>query len=445
MSEVTVKLLKPYPAQQKILDNAKRNNLLVISRRWGKTALSKYIVQKACLVNEKHRASISFPTFKLMLQLFEEYRSELSAVITRVSREDKRIELINGSILEFWSSDDTQAGRGRKYHIWVHDECQRQRNLSDFIFGSVRPTLADYRGQLWVLGTANGEGSDFHDLFLQASQDPTWQVAKAKLENHPIISDEEIAQMRIDLGPDYAAQELDSEWIRVDGQTPLIRQLQWEALFGTADSTGRLKTLALDASIDSDNTALSAVWTDAITGITYIEDVWLFEPDPILGEIDYIALEKQILRMWQSGQYSVLAYDPYQTVSLKQRLEAQGVRTFKFTQNSMRSLGDTYFRQRLIEGTVRHPDNPDLTKNILSCALRYGQNNYRIVKANKNALIDLAVATAMACYTNHTLGQGSGVAYTPAIHQVVNRQITPPISTPQSPFSDTRRFSPWNR
>lgn len=443
MSEVTVKLIKPFPAQQIILDNAKRNNLLVISRRYGKTTLAKYIVQKAVLTHSAHRAAVSYPTFKLMLQLFEEYRADLLPVIQRVSREDKRIELINGSLIEFWSSDDTQAGRGRKYHVWVHDECQRQRNLSDFIFGSVRPTLADYRGNLWVLGTANGEGSDFHDLFVQASQDPTWQVAKGTLDQNPTIDPEEIAQMRRDLGPEYAAQELDSEWIRIDGQTPLIRQLQWEALYGTEDSRGRLKTLALDASVNSDTTALSAVWTDVPTGITYTDGVWLFEPDPVMGEVDYILLEAQLLRMWQTGQYSVIAYDPYQTVGLMQRLKAKGVRTHEFTQNAMRTKADGFFKQLITERRFRHYGDPDLTDHVLNCAIRYSKDTFRLVKASKNAKIDLAIATSMACYTNHTLGQGMGQSYTPAVEQDIRRQITSPVQTTQSPFADTRRFSPW--
>lgn len=444
MSEISVTLIKPYEAQQVILGQQKRNNLLVLSRRWGKTELAKYVVKKASLVNAKHRCAYSFPTWKLMMETFEQFKNELASVTERVSREDKRIELVNGSVIEFWSSDDTQAGRGRKYHLWVSDETQRQRNLSAFIRGSVRPTLADYRGTLWVLGTANGEGSEFHDFYLDCKEDTSWQVAHGSLDQNPYIHPDEIEQMRRDCGPELAAQELDSQWVRVDGITPLVRSTPWEALYGVKESATHLKTLSIDASVKSDTTAIVAVWTDPIEGLTYVDNTWLIEPDPYTGEIDYEAVEEQLWDIWRTGQYSVLAYDPYQTVSLMQRLKKRGVRTYEFTQNSMRIKADGYLRQLINESRLRHPSDPHLTEHVLNCTLKYAQDNFRLVKGTKNDKIDLAVALSMACYTNHILGQQTGLLYTPSVSGRINRP-TPPTQIQQTPFNDLQRLTPWNK
>ncbi len=442
MSEVSVTLIKPYEAQQVILKEQKRNNLLVLSRRWGKTELAKYVVKRASLVNSKHRCAYSFPTWKLMMETFEQFKNELASVTRRVSREDKRIDLVNSSVIEFWSSDDTQAGRGRKYHLWVSDESQRQRNLGAFIRGSVRPTLADFRGTLWVLGTANGEGSEFHDFYLDCKEDTAWQVAHGSLEQNPYIHPDEIAQMRRDLGPELAAQELDSQWVRVEGITPLVRSTPWEALYGVQESTTRLKTLAVDASVKSDTTGIVAVWDEPIENITWVDGVWLIEPDPYTGEVDYEALEDQLWNIWRTGQYHSLTYDPYQTVSTIQRLKKRGVRTVEFTQNSMRIKADGYLRQLINESRLRHPSDPDLTEHVLNCTLKYSQDNFRLVKGTKKDKIDLAVALSMACWIEHTAGGRGGITYTPAVSGYVNRP-TPPAQVPQTPFKGLKDLTPW--
>lgn len=210
MAEQTISLIKPYPAQAAMMQQFKRNNLLILSRRYGKTTMCGRIHVHTSLTKANNRAAWSSPTWKLMMEAFEHHRELLAPAITRVSREDRRIELFNGSVLEYWSSDDISAGRGRKYHTWVADESQRQRNLAKFIRGAVRPTLADFRGHLYVMATANGEGSELHDFYLECIADPAWFVAHGRLEDNPYIDPEEITQMRRDLGPELAAQELDS-------------------------------------------------------------------------------------------------------------------------------------------------------------------------------------------------------------------------------------------
>lgn len=401
MANVEIRLIKPYPAQVAILEQAKRNNLLILSRRWGKTSLSSRIAKHSALTNPGHRVAWSAPTWKLMMQTFEEYREELEPAIVRVSREDRRIELVNKAIIEFWSSDDTQAGRGRKYHIWVSDESQRQRNLAKFIRGSVRPTLADYRGTLWVLGTANGEGSELHDFYLESIDDPSWFVAHGSLDQNPYIHPQEIEQMRRDLGPELAAQELDSQWVRVDGIIPLVRKSHWDSLYGEADNKMWTRALAIDASISGDLTGVVGVWLEPVQGIIYVDyaDITLFEPDATTGEINYVALEENLWKRWQTGKYHVLAYDPYQMVSLAQRLKARGVRTFEFTQNSMRLKADSFLRQQILDSKLRHPDHHLLSEHILNATLKYTNDSFRLVKGTKADKIDLAVALSMACWT----------------------------------------------
>jgi hypothetical protein len=446
MSTVTVALPKPYPAQEILLRNRKRNNLLVLSRRWGKTTLSSRILLHAALVKEDYRGAWSAPTWKLMLETFEGHRDMLQKVTSRVTREDRRIELVNGSVLEYWSSDDPSAGRGRKYHCWVSDETQRQRNIVPFIRGSVRPCLADYRGELWVLGTANGEGSPFHEFYQDCvSNKRGWQVAHGSLDQNPYIHPEEIAQMREDLGPELAAQELDSRWVRVDGVAPMVRAPVWSALYGERENRQTSRVLALDGSVSGDTTALVGVWRDPFTDefFTDYSDVLMMEPELDSGEINYASLENAIWQRWQTGRYSLLAYDPYQTVSLIQRLKQKGVRTLEFTQNAMRLKADSFLRQLINEGRYHHPDHPSLTEHMLNATIKYnGDKQFRMVKSQKAAKIDLAVALSMACWALHVGGSQATQSYTP-LSGGSKRTLTAPATSIPSPFDYLKGIKPW--
>lgn len=415
MADLQIELKKPFPAQAKILKNRRRNNLLVLSRRYGKTSLGHYLVCRGSIERERTRTAWSSPTWKLMIQGWEDIIQILRPIIVRKSREDRRIELLNDSLIEFWSTDDPQAGRGRKYHRWVHDEAQRDRNLVKFFRGSARPTLADYKGESWVLGTANGEGSQFHEFYLECVGDPSWQVAHGRLEDNPYIDPEEIATMRRDLGPELAAQEIDSQWVRVDGITPLVRKTQWDLLYEEKENRSRTRALAIDASVKHDKTAIVACWLDELTDVTYVDynDVQMIEPDPQTGEVDYEELEEQLWARWQTGRYHIFAYDPYQMVSLAQRLKRRGVRVMEFTQNSMRLKGDGLLRQLINQNKLRHPGHDMLTDHVLSATLKYVNEAFRLVKGAKDDKIDLAVALSMACWAlNQTKAQAMQT-YTP--------------------------------
>jgi hypothetical protein len=405
----------------------------------GKTTLTGRVLKHAALTTERYRAAFSAPTWKLMMETFEGYRNSLQPAISRVSREDRRIELVNGSVIEFWSSDDNQAGRGRRYHLWVSDESQRQRNLSTFIRGSVRPTLADFKGSLYVLATANGEGSELHDFYLDCLQDKNWFVAHGRLEENPYIDLEEINTMRRELGPELAAQELDSEWVRIDGVTPLVRASQWDQLYSEKENRGQRKVLAIDASVNSDVTALVAVWSEDNNYYVDYGDVNFIEPDVFTGEVDYLGLETQLLDMWATGKYAGFAYDPYQMVSLAQRLKQRGVTVYEFTQSNMRNNSDSYLRQVIGEARVHHPNHDILTEHVFNATLKFNPNNsVRIIKLNKNNKIDLAIALSMAVWTHkERIGNKAQIQYAPVVNRVPIQQ--------SSPYSGLDSLNPYKR
>jgi hypothetical protein len=157
-----IQLQTPHPAQQRIIREAKRLNVVACGRRFGKTTLGQDRLIHPALKG----APVAWfsPTYKLLGEAWRSLGSTLHAVVTRRSDTEHRLELCGGGVLEAWSLDNIDAGRGRAYSAVVIDEAAMVANLESAWQESIRPTLTDFKGQAWFLSTPRGVASFFHTL-----------------------------------------------------------------------------------------------------------------------------------------------------------------------------------------------------------------------------------------------------------------------------------------
>ena len=66
------------------------------------------------------------------------------------------IELPNGGLVEVWTLENEDAGRGRKYKRAIVDEAAMVAKLKSSWEESIRPTLTDMEGDAWFLSTPKG-------------------------------------------------------------------------------------------------------------------------------------------------------------------------------------------------------------------------------------------------------------------------------------------------
>jgi hypothetical protein len=92
----------------------------------------------------------------MLLEVWRESERILRPITKRRSAQDHRIEYITGGLLEFWSLDNPDAGRGRKYARVIIDEAAMIKFLMDAWRASIRPTLTDLKGDAWFLSTPQG-------------------------------------------------------------------------------------------------------------------------------------------------------------------------------------------------------------------------------------------------------------------------------------------------
>jgi hypothetical protein len=149
------------------------------------------------------------PTYRLLSDAWRSMQSTLHAVTARKNEAEHRLELRGGGVVEAWSLDNPDAGRGRAYAAIVIDEAALVANLERAWQESIRPMLTDYRGDAWFLSTPKGTANYFHTLHQKGhgSLKGEWRSWQRPTSDNPLIDATEIAAAREDLSDLAFAQE----------------------------------------------------------------------------------------------------------------------------------------------------------------------------------------------------------------------------------------------
>jgi len=158
------------------------------------------------------------PTYKMLGDVWREVVRVLAPVTLRVNVQDKRIELITGGVIDFWSLTKFDSIRGRKYKRVVIDEVAMVPGFGDAWQFVIRPTLTDFKGDAFFLSTPKG-----HNFFHQAyvwGQDPykkEWTSFSMPTTANPFIDPEEVEAAREDMPERTYAQEYLAQFLEDAG------------------------------------------------------------------------------------------------------------------------------------------------------------------------------------------------------------------------------------
>lgn len=206
-----------YPKQQQIKVEARRFNVLNIGRRAGKT----YLGIRLALETAARGLPVGWfaPNYKYVLEVWRDLQSPVRSVAVRINATERRIELSNGGLIEIWTLESGDAGRGRKYARAIVDEAAMVPHLKDEWEKSIRPTLTDLQGDAWFLSTPQGLNY-FYDLFRQGQDSlryPDWQSWQMPSSVNPFLPQVEIEAARSDLPALVFQQEYLAEFLSGDG------------------------------------------------------------------------------------------------------------------------------------------------------------------------------------------------------------------------------------
>ena len=217
MSTIRIELPRLHEGQRQIHHETRRFNVVACGRRWGKTVFGIDRLVHPAL--EGYPAAWFAPTYKLLLEPWREMRRLLAPVTKGSNASEHRIDLVTGGVVEFWSlADNPDVARGRRYRRAVIDEAAMVRTLGEAWQAAIRPTLADFEGDAFLLSTPKGRNF-FWECFARGN-DPAqgeWAAWQKPTSTNPYIPPAEIEAMRAQLPERIYRQEVLAEFLEDGG------------------------------------------------------------------------------------------------------------------------------------------------------------------------------------------------------------------------------------
>lgn len=143
-----------HSGQKKAYNLPGRLKAIRCGRRWGKSSMGTVIAANGAAKGEL----IGFfaPDYRRLSEVY----LELARILKPISTHQSHTEVIRcrtmGQI-EFWTLEDENAGRSRKYHRVIMDEAAFTKdNMTDIWERSIEPTLFDYNGRALAMSNTNG-------------------------------------------------------------------------------------------------------------------------------------------------------------------------------------------------------------------------------------------------------------------------------------------------
>ena len=211
--QIEIVLPERHPGQQRIHDADARFKVVMCGRRYGKT---QHGIITACegVIRGEMWGWFS-PSYKFSTEVWRELVRTLEPIIEKKNTQEKRIDTINGGVIEIWTLQGVSAedvAKGRKYHGAIFDEAGLVENLVEVYNTAVRPTLVDFKGDALFLGTPKGRRHGFVQLFARGEVGENgWMSFRAKTIENPYIPPEEVDAARRELPEAIFKQEFEAE------------------------------------------------------------------------------------------------------------------------------------------------------------------------------------------------------------------------------------------
>lgn len=215
MPDIT--LLPYHDGQKRIYKHPAKRKVVRAGRRFGKTTMLEQAAGNWGV--QRQRVGWFAPSYKILLPTYKAIRDMLKPVTLASSKTDMIIELIGGGQVEFWSLDNPDAGRSRKYHKVIIDEGSLvKKGLRDIWEQAIEPTLLDYDGDAIMAGTP--KGSDDENFFYEACHDKSlgWEEFHAPTSANPTINPDALERIIKGKPPMVVQQEYNAEFVDWRGQ-----------------------------------------------------------------------------------------------------------------------------------------------------------------------------------------------------------------------------------
>lgn len=287
MPTIDITLPRYHAAQAQIVAEARRFNVLVCGRRFGKTKLTKRKAAETLLAGGP--VGWFAPTYKVLLEAWDELVATLAPITRRSNATDRTIKTITGGVMEFWTLEDPDAGRSRKYQRAIIDEAGMAAGLGEQWDGAIRATLADLRGDAWFGGTPKGRNF-FWNLHSRGG-DPAWadwMSWQMPTSANPYIDPLEIEDMRREMPERKFQQEVLAQFL--DDAGGVFRGVRGRATLALQAPRPGQYVFGVDWGKSNDSTVISVIDVNARRQVAMDR----------FNQIDYAVQRQRLMALYEA-------------------------------------------------------------------------------------------------------------------------------------------------
>lgn len=215
VNERIIKIPRPHKMQAVVISIMARFAVVCCGRRFGKTLLGIYLLMRYAL--DGHPVAWCAPTYKMLLDVWRDVVERLEPVTLRKSEQDRRLELVTGGTIDFWSLDNPDSIRGKHYKLVIMDEFAMVSGGMDVWHNIIRPTLIDLIGRALFLSTPRGRNA-FYELYQLGLTDvQDWSSHHYTSYDNPYLDAGELDAMRYTMTESAWRQEIMAEFLEGEG------------------------------------------------------------------------------------------------------------------------------------------------------------------------------------------------------------------------------------
>ena len=186
----------------------------VMHRRAGKTVFAINHLIKLALTSKKRnfRGAFFSPTRVQSKLVAWDYLKEFSRKIpgTKFNETELRADFVTGGRITLFGAENPDAARGQYFDFVV---CDEYAQMDSRMFAEIiRPAISDRLGSCLFIGTPQGMGNNFYDLFEEAKALPEWFTCTFKASETGLVPKEELESAKKLMTEDQYEQEFACSW-----------------------------------------------------------------------------------------------------------------------------------------------------------------------------------------------------------------------------------------
>ena len=211
---MNIQLFKPHPGQRAIIDgfadSTHKFGVVATGRQFGKSLLAQNLMLYWLLKTSGQKGAWIAPVYNQCKKVFSEITNAAHEIIIKQNKADLTIEFVNGSTIQFLSTDNYNTIRGFSFNYMVVDEAAFVKE--EAVNEAVMPTLSALGKKCLIISTPKSKNWFYTHYLKGIDEGGDYISFRGISTDNPHISQTFIEEQRKSLPYEIFRQEYMAEF-----------------------------------------------------------------------------------------------------------------------------------------------------------------------------------------------------------------------------------------